>query len=199
MLGDGTRVWLNADSKLKFPVSFTGKERRVYLEGEGYIDVARDTARPFIVETREQSIRVLGTAFNVYAHEGERMTYTTLARGSVQVKDKKTGKSVALHPGEQLCLDVADRGMVVREVDVRKECAWKDGMFVFNGQTLEQIMLKLSRWYNVTVFYQNEEAKKIVFKGNLPRYGDFQTMLSILEKSSEVKFSEKNRVITVSI
>lgn len=89
------------------------------------------------------------------------MTYTTLARGSVQVKDKKTGKSVALHPGEQLCLDVADRGMVVREVDVRKECAWKDGMFVFNGQTLEQIMLKLSRWYNVTVFYQNEEAKKI--------------------------------------
>ena len=89
--------------------------------------------------------------------------------------------------------------MVVREVDVRKECAWKDGMFVFNGQTLEQIMLKLSRWYNVTVFYQNEEAKKIVFKGNLPRYSDFQTMLSILEKSSEVKFSEKNRVITVSI
>ena len=199
VLGDGTRVWLNADSKLKFPVSFAGKERRVYLEGEGYIDVARDTARPFIVETREQSIRVLGTAFNVYAHEGERMTYTTLARGSVQVKDKKTGKSVALHPGEQLCLDVADRGMVVREVDVRKECAWKDGMFVFNGQTLEQIMLKLSRWYNVTVFYQNEEAKKIVFKGNLPRYSDFQTMLSILEKSSEVKFSEKNRVITVSI
>lgn len=199
ILEDGTHVWLNAESRLKYPAVFTGKERRVYLEGEGYFDVARDTAKPFFVETREQSVRVLGTAFNIYAYTSERVNYATLVRGQVLVEDKRTGADRVLRPGEQVCLNATDGGAVVREVDVRKEIAWKDGLFVFNGQTLEQIMRKLARWYNITVFYRNEEAKDMLFKGNLPRYSDFRTVLSVLEKSSNVKFSVQDRVVMISI
>ncbi len=198
-LADGTHVWLNAESRLKYPAVFTGKERRVYLEGEGYFDVARDTAKPFFVETREQSVQVLGTAFNVYAYAGERVNYATLVRGQVLVEDKQTGANRVLRPGEQVCLDVTDGKAVVREVDVRKEIAWKDGLFVFNGQTLEQIMSKLARWYNITVFYQNAEAKDMLFKGNLPRYSDFRTVLEVLEKSSDVKFTIRDRLVVISI
>lgn len=199
ILEDGTHVWLNADSKLKYPAVFTGKQRRVYLEGEGYFDVAKDSIRPFLVETREQNIQVLGTAFNVYAYFGEQMNYTTLVRGKVSVRDKRGGKQWILHPGQQVCMDVTNEECVVREVDVRKEIAWKDGLFVFHGQTLEQIMTKLARWYDITVFFQSEEAKSLLFKGNLPRYSDFQIMLNVLEKSSNVQFNVKDRVVTVSI
>lgn len=135
---------MNAESRLKYPAVFAGKERRVYLEGEAYFDVARDTAKPFFVETREQSVRVLGTAFNVCAYAGESVNYATLVRGRVLVEDKQTGVNRVLRPGEQVCLNVSDGEAVVREVDVRKEIAWKDGLFVFNGQTLEQIMGKLA-------------------------------------------------------
>ena len=199
VLEDGTRVWLNADSKLKYPAVFTGKERRVYLEGEAYFDVARDSNKPFFVETHEQRVQVLGTAFNIYTYSGEQMKYTTLARGKVAVWDKETGKEWTLSPGEQVCLNTANGECIVREVDVRKEIAWKEGVFVFHDQTLEQIMMKLARWYNVTVFYQNEETKDLLFKGNLPRYSDFQMVLNVLEKSSNVKFNVKDRVVIVSI
>ena len=199
ILEDGTHVWLNADSKLKYPAVFTGKERRVYLEGEGYFDVARDSTRPFFVETQKQSIRVLGTAFNVCSYSGDQKNYTTLARGKVVVQDKQGGKQWILSPGQQVCLNIANGESVVREVDVQKEIAWKDGVFVFHGQTLEQIMTKLARWYNVTVFYQNEETRSLLFKGNLPRYSNFQMILNVLEKSSNVKFNVKDRVVTVSI
>lgn len=199
VLGDGTRVWLNADSKLKYPVAFNGEERRVYLEGEAYFDVARDSSKPFFVETREQCVQVLGTAFNIYTYSDEQMKYTTLARGKVEVWDKETGKEWTLVPGKQVCLNAANGESIVREVDVRKEIAWKEGLFVFHDQTLERIMMKLARWYNVTVFYRNEEAKGLLFKGNLPKYSDFQMILEVLEKSSNVKFNVKDRVITVSI
>lgn len=199
VLEDGTCVWLNADSKLKYPVVFTGKERRVYLEGEAYFDVARDSSKPFFVETREQCVQVLGTAFNICTYSDEQMKYTTLARGKVAVWDKETGKGRTLSPGEQVCLNTANGESVVQEVDVQKEIAWKDGLFVFHNQTLERIMMKLARWYNVTVFYRNEEAKDLLFKGNLPRYSDCQMILNMLEKSSNVKFNVKDRVVIVSI
>ena len=161
--------------------------------------MARDTAKPFFVETREQSVRVLGTAFNIYAYAGERVNYATLVRGQVLVEDKQTGENRVLRPGKQVCLNVVNGEAVVRDVDVRKEVAWKDGLFVFNGQTLEQIMSKLARWYNITVFYRDEEAKDMLFKGNLPRYSNFRTVLEVLEKSSNVKFNIQDRVVMISI
>lgn len=199
VLEDGTRVWMNADSRLRYPVAFRGKERRVYLEGEAYFEVERDTSRPFVVETERQAIRVLGTSFDVNAYPGDELHYTVLARGSVAVGDKRTGEERVLSPGEQLVFNVESGGVIVERVDVGQAVAWKDGMFVFDGLTLDQIMTKLARWYNVTVFFRNAGADELVFKGNLPRYADFHAVLEVLEKSSDVRFDVNGHVVTVNL
>lgn len=199
VLEDGTHVWMNADSRLRYPMAFGEGERRVYLEGEAYFDVERDTARPFVVETGRQIVRVLGTAFNVNAYPDDEVHYATLVRGSVAVGNKRDGDSRVLRPGEQIVMRAETGEVIVRQVDVRQVVAWKEGMFVFDGQTLEQIMSKLSRWYNVTVFYRNPGAKPLVFKGNLPRYSDFRQVLDILERSSDVRFGVRGRTVTVNL
>lgn len=173
VLEDGTRVWLNADSRLKYPVVFPGSERRVMLEGEAYFEVARDTNRPFLVETGVQSLRVLGTAFNVCAYPDEPDIYTTLVHGSVALSTGGQGHECVLVPGEQAVCHVHNGSFTVGKVDVSQVAAWKKGLFVFENQNLEQIMLKLARWYNVTVFFRNEAAKTIEFRGNLPKYSNF--------------------------
>lgn len=199
VLEDGTRVWMNADSRLRYPLAFGQAERRVYLEGEAYFEVRRDVARPFFVETARQTVRVLGTTFNVSAYPEDGMNYATLVEGSVAVADKRTGEGEVLVPGEQARLNVETGVTEVAAVDVRQVVAWKSGMFVFDGQTLEQIMAKLARWYNVSVFFRNAGAKSLVFKGNLPRYTDFREVLEVLEKSSHVRFSVHERTVTVNL
>ena len=199
VLEDGTRVWLNADSRLKYPVVFPGNERRVILEGEAYFEVAKDTNRPFWVETGVQSLRVLGTAFNVYAYPDEADIYTTLVHGSVAVSVEKQGNEQILVPGEQAVCHVDRGNFTVKKVDVQQVAAWKKGVFVFENQNLEQIMLKLARWYNVMVFFQNEGAKAIEFKGNLPKYSNFKSILQVIEKSSNVKFDVQGQTVVVSI
>lgn len=127
------------------------------------------------------------------------MNYATLVEGSVAVADKRTGEGEVLVPGEQARLNVETGVTEVAAVDVRQVVAWKSGMFVFDGQTLEQIMAKLARWYNVSVFFRNAGAKSLVFKGNLPRYTDFREVLEVLEKSSHVRFSVHERTVTVNL
>ena len=199
VLEDGTRVWVNADTRLRYPVAFGQAERRVYLEGEAYFEVERDAARPFFVETGRQTVRVLGTSFNVSAYPDDAVNAAALLEGSVEVADKRTGEGHRLAPGEQAQLNTETGEMVVSRVDVQQLIAWKSGMFVFDGQTLEQIMAKLARWYNVSVFFRNAGAKELVFKGNLPRYTDFREVLEVLEKSSHVRFSVNGRTVTVNL
>ena len=141
----------------------------------------------------------MGTAFDVNAYPDDAVNYTTLVRGSVSVGDKREDGGRVLRPGEQLAFYMETGETVVRQVDVRQVVAWKEGMFVFDGQTLEQIMTKLSRWYNVSVFYRNAAAKELVFKGNLPRYSDFRQVLDVLEKSSEVRFDVNGHAVTVNL
>lgn len=195
VLADGSEVWLNADSRLTYPVAFRGRERRVVLEGEAYFKVQRDVNKPFVVVSGKQRVRVLGTEFNVCAYPDEALVYTTLVNGSVAVEAGKD--SCRLVPGEQAILRVGEERLDVREVNVEEYVGWKKNMFVFEEQNLEQIMSKLARWYDVTVFFRNEAAKEIVFKGNLPRYADFYTILGIIEKSSNVKFEVKGKTVTV--
>lgn len=197
VLQDGTEVWLNADSRLIYPVAFHGKERVVTLEGEAFFVVKRDTARPFFVVSGDQKVRVLGTEFNICAYPDESLVYTTLVEGrvAVEVGDRK----LTLQPGEQSVMDVNDKTLNKQPVNVDEFVGWRKNMFVFEDQNLEQIMAKLTRWYDVKVFYLNEEAKNIIFKGNLPRYAEFSTILEIIEKSSDVKFEVKDHVVTVNL
>lgn len=193
ILSDGTRVWLNADSKLKYPVTFGNDKREVELEGEGYFEVMRDEMRPFRVVVEKQTVEVLGTEFNVDAYPGEKNTYTTLVRGKVKVDSD--GQTVILDPGMQSVVN--DEKMYTRKVNVAEVVSWRNGMFVLENHTLEEIMSKLARWYDFTVFYQDASLKGATFKGKIPRYASFESVLDILEKTGEVKFNVKNQTVTV--
>lgn len=193
VLADGTQVWLNADSKLKYPVAFGKDQREVELEGEGYFKVVRDEKRPFRVVAKGQTVEVLGTEFNVDAYPGEVNVYTTLVNGKVKVDVE--GKIVVLDPGMQSV--VSDKNVYTRKVNVDEVVSWRNGMFVLEDHTLEEIMSKLARWYDFTVFYQNISLRGATFKGKIPRYASFESILNILEKTGDVKFNVKNKTITV--
>ena len=194
-LEDGTRVWLNADSKLRYPSFFDGGRREVELEGEAYFDVARDTTRPFIVRTGQSVIQVFGTEFNVKAYPDEREERTTLVEGSVGLRH--AGKVYMLRPNDQA---VVEEGREVRltRVDARKEGLWRTGMFVFERETLESLMGELARWYNVTVFYTNERLKTLHFSGELDRYEDIGRILHMVGLTTDVTFSLQGRTVIVS-
>lgn len=195
VLEDGTRVWLNADSKLRYPSFFDGGRREVELEGEAYFDVARDTTRPFIVRTGQSVIQVFGTEFNVKAYPDEREERTTLVEGSVGLRH--AGKVYMLRPNDQA---VVEEGREVRltQVDARKEGLWRTGMFVFERETLESLMGELARWYNVTVFYTNERLKTLHFSGELDRYEDIGRILHMVGLTTDVTFSLQGRTVIVS-
>ena len=197
ILADGTHVWLNADTRLRYPTCFNTDERRVYLEGEAYFQVTKDTAHPFRVESEAQVVEVLGTQFNVYAYGHEERTYTTLVEGKVAVTASASGQHVQLMPGQQASLGRQGGEIVVGEVNIQQVVDWKNGMFVFDDLSLEAILRKVARWYDVEVFYRNQQAKAIVFKGNLPRYGELPELLKVLENSSEVHFSLKGNTLIV--
>ena len=177
-LSDGTRVSLNAESRLRFPVAFKGGERRVELEGEGYFEVARDTARPFVVVTGEVVTRVLGTEFNARAYAGEGETRVVLARGRVRVFDGRT--FAELEPGEMARWERASRRLEVEEVDVERATAWRRGRFVFRDERLEDVMATLARWYGVRYEFTDERARERRVGASLSRYSDMNPIVDML-------------------
>lgn len=198
VLSDGTFVWLNSESKLHYPVNF-GPERIVWLEGEAYFKVSKDPSRPFKVITKGQTVSVLGTEFNVSAYQSDGIVYTTLLEGEVSVAAEGSDCLVNLTPNMQSALDLASEQINVKMVDVAEVASWRTGMFVFEGQTLDQIMRKLARWYDFDFDYAaGIDVRNIIFCGRVPRYGDFNYVLSILEKSGGIKFDVDERQVTVS-
>lgn len=162
ILADGTNVWLNAASSIKFPVAFNGNERRVQVIGEAYFEVAHDKTKPFRVESNGQTIEVLGTHFNVNAYADENEVKTTLLEGSVKVK--VGDKSYMLKPGEQSQLK---NGVVnITDGDTEEATAWKNGIFHFNDASIASVMRQLSRWYNVDVKYEGK-IKERTFSGEI--------------------------------
>lgn len=192
-LSDGSRVWLNAESRLRYPVVFSDSCREVELEGEGYFEVAKDSRRPFRVMTRGQVVEVLGTKFNVEAYPACVFTYTTLLQGKVAVE--ASGKREVLLPGMQAMLREGD--LHTRLVDTANMAAWRYGVFVLEEHTLEEIMDQMSRWYDFTVFYQNPELKEIVFKGKVNRYDSFEFVLRLLEKTGDIRFDIQGKTVLV--
>ncbi|WP_018338745.1 FecR family protein [Butyricimonas synergistica] len=196
-LEDGTRIWLNSASLLQYPVSFAKDKREVYLEGEAYFEVKRDTARPFVVHAGAQEISVLGTSFGVTCYEGTTDDYTTLVSGKVKVKFERVDKSCVLQPGMQVAYNKASGVVTERNVDVSEYVAWKDGIYVFKQKRLEDILTTLSRWYDFQVFYRNEDVKDVMFSGEVKRFGDFSYLLRLIERTSDVKFIIDKKVVQV--
>lgn len=192
-LPDGTKVWLNASSSLKFPPSFARNERRVELNGEGYFEVAKDKLKPFKVSTSQQEILVFGTHFNINAYNGERKTKTTLLEGSVKVTDNNN-RYLLLKPGEQAVLE--GNRMELKSVDLAAAVDWKNGLFVFDNEKIETIMRRISRWYNVDVVYKGKVSEE-KFMGTISRYKDIGDVLNMLELTNLVHFKIEGRRIIV--
>ncbi|MBS7157062.1 MAG: DUF4974 domain-containing protein [Sanguibacteroides justesenii] len=185
-LSDGTRVWLNSETSIQYPVVFGTKERRVFIQGEAYFEVAKDAKKPFTVQFMSSSVTVLGTSFNIRAYPEEKQSQTTLAEGSVRIYSP--GSSMLLKPGEQAEVKALSGEMVKKEVDVKTFTSWKNGRFVFEQEPLENIMRTLERWYDIRVIFRDEGAKRISLSGNLKRYGDFSQVMNMLQMTGDVRF-----------
>lgn len=183
-LSDGTKVWLNAASSLKFPVNFEKNERKVELAGEAYFEVSKER-RSFKVMANGQDIEVLGTHFNVDAYSDNQYIKTTLLEGSVKVNSPGSKQSVILRPGEQGIGN--DNELFVRQVDTREVTGWKRGLFVFSNEPIHSVMKEISRWYNVEVAYEGQVTKE-GFVMNISRSEDINEVLKKLEFTGLVHF-----------
>ncbi len=194
VLADGTRVWLNADSKLIYPSVFNGNTREVQLTGEAYFDVKTDARHPFIVHTGRQDIRVLGTAFNIQAYPDEHKSVTTLVKGKVEVHT--AGQQAVLKPGQQALLDGEGTLGMNPDADVKQAVAWKEGYFRFDFTDIHEIMRQLSRWYDVEVSYEKGVGHK-EFLAFINRDNNISEVLEMLEGTGEIRFKIEGKKVTV--
>jgi len=195
VLSDGTKVWLNSETSLEFPIAFGEKERMVYLEGEAFFEVTKDASRPFIVNSQKVKTRVLGTSFNVssYGHT----VSTTLVEGSVLIEDGFK-RSLRLIPGEQSVYNVSSHTVIKKKVNTSLFTSWKDGSYKFENEKLENIMETISRWYNIHVFYANAEVKEMRFTGKIMRYRNISDFVKMLEMTHDICFEINKNSIVVS-
>ena len=193
-LPDGTKVWLNAGSSLKFPASFAQlSNRRVYLTGEAYFEVFHDPKHPFYVKTKGQEARVLGTHFDIEAYDDSKAVKTTLLEGSLKVVSESKKDSCLLVPGKQAVL--TDQ-LKVRNVDLDAVIDWKDGYFIFSNESLQDILTKVARWYNVSVVYQSH-AEHIKLDGIISKNTPLSEVLSLLSATNKVNFKIQGKVLYV--
>ena len=190
-LPDGTRVWLNAESSLRYPVSFSQTTREVELRGEGYFEVAHREDQPFIVKSKGQEVKVLGTHFNVKAYENEPYSHTTLIEGSVHVRQLATGKQQLLRPGEQARLN--KDSFEVIEASLEESIAWKNELFVFRNTDIHSVMKQLERWYDVELAAGDLPEKR--FYGEISRNVKLSEILEMMELTSGLKFKIEGRRI----
>lgn len=195
ILEDGTEIWLNSETELKYPNHFPENERRIILSGEAYFNVAPNPLKPFIISTPKMDTKVLGTSFNISAYPDEPKEHTTLVTGSVEIKEKENGETIRLHPGEQALLQ--DGKLSVHKVDTKLYTLWRMDRFTFSSENLEEVIRKLARWYNAEFFFANSSLKQKQFTGSLPKYTDITQVLSIIEMTTNIKFQIKDNTIII--
>lgn len=198
LLPDSTTVFLNAESRLRFPDRFVpGSERIVYLSGEAYFDVKRDPRSPFLVCLEHSAVKVTGTSFNVKAYPDDTNEATTLISGTVSMGIGTTEQWIVLKPGEQGYYDATRKTLLQQTVDVNYYTAWKDGVFAFYRQPLEEVMKTLGCWYLFDTHYQNEALKSILYMGKINRHASIREVLHTFELMDELTFDIKGKKVIV--
>ena len=198
LLPDSTTVFLNAESRLRFPDRFVpGSERIVYLSGEAYFDVKRDPRSPFLVCLEHSAVKVTGTSFNVKAYPDDTNEATTLISGTVSMGIGTTEQWIVLKPGEQGYYDATRKTLLQQTVDVNYYTAWKDGVFAFFRQPLEEVMKTLGCWYLFDTHYQNEALKSILYTGKINRHASIREVLHTFELMDELTFDIKGQEVIV--
>ena len=193
-LSDGTKIWVASCTTLKYPVRFTGTERRIILDGEAFFEVAPDKSKPFIVETSVYEVRAVGTSFNVMCYANESCSHTTLNSGCVECIAAE-GRSVRLEPGQQAYY--VDGTVEIREVDPAMYCSWMKEIFLFDDEEIDTVVRKLARWYGVRIEVAPELAGKYHFRGALPKYADMNEALELLEQTTDIRFVREGLTVVV--
>ena len=197
ILSDGTRVWLNADSELEYPVEFVKKERIVKLSGEAYFEVAPNPEQPFIVEAGGIQTRVLGTSFNIQAYRNEKSVYTTLLTGSIRVVVADGGESVLLTPGHEAFWEKGSGAIQVEAVDAEDAIAWRYGNFIFEEEDIEVVMRMLARWYEVEFVFDGGRKERHTFSGRMSKDESLDSVLETLELAGGPEFRREGNIIHV--
>lgn len=196
VLQDGSKVWLNSESRLRYPVQFSGKERSVELEGEAYFEVVHNGARPFRVITGEVTTTDIGTHFNIRAYNDDSKISTTLLEGSVNVNDALSGQTQLLIPGKQARIKKGDGQISVLNAPVDEVMAWKNGYFIFDNEDIRQVMKQISRWYDVDISYQL--TRNVRVGGTFSRSENLDKLLKSFELIGNIHCERKERRIIVS-
>jgi len=193
ILADGSKVWLNAASSLKYPTTFDSEYRRVVLTGEAYFEIAENKAHPFIVETGDAQIKVLGTHFNIMAYQEEHISEATLLEGSIQFA--RGDRQILLKPGQQVLYRPGSNYEKVIRPDLEDIMAWRNGVFVFDDTDIEEIMRSVKRWYDVDVVFKGAKPD-LSFTGVIPRTGNISKVLKILESAGDIVFDINGKTVT---
>lgn len=199
LLADGSKVWLNSETEFRYPVHFTGKQRKVYLKGEAYFEVTKNQEHPFIVTVSDRiNIKVLGTKFNISSYEDQEKIVTTLTEGCVEISQtNQTKQAIRILPDEQLLFDKNDQTFQARKVNAAIYSAWKDGKFIFNERPLEEIMKQLQRWYEMKVIYADEAARNCHLSGDLKKYDDFDKIVKMIKEVTNLQIDIKNERVVI--
>ncbi len=193
-LADGTEIYLNSESLLKFPEHFADDIRQIELTGEAYLKVSKDKNRPFIVKMNNTQVEVLGTEFNLRSYSDESFSSATLVEGSIKVSLKD--KAIIIKPGQQAYIDREEK-MHVNEVNTQRVTSWVRGEFVFENERLEDVLRTMARWYDVEFDYSDANMKEYRFTGKLKRYTNIKQALLSIEKTNVIKFNIRGRQIEV--
>ncbi len=205
ILSDGTHVWLNSGTTIKFPSCFSNKKRDIYLEGEAYFEVSENKKWPFFVHSGKMITKVLGTEFNISAYSDNQFLETTLINGSVEIQDHYFKKVVILKPGQQFVHSRDNKINKVRKVDTRPFEAWKDGELIFRNRSLDEIKVKLERWYNVDITFGDEKVKAFRFSGTILKDKPFDQVLQAIKLTLPIGYKidvipdAKNKILLYSL
>ncbi|MBO4959446.1 MULTISPECIES: FecR domain-containing protein [Butyricimonas] len=198
VLADGSRVWLNAGSSLRYPEAFSRDERKVFLSGEAYFEVEHDESTPFIVNTEVMDLQVLGTSFNIKAYDNENTVVTTLVSGKIRQEFPNVGKKIVLTPSRQSVFDRVSGKLETKQADIQETLAWREGKIIANNERLEDIFRQLSRWYDFKVVYTLPSLKDIRFYLHSNRYAEVRTILEHLQTTKGIRFTYAENTIYVS-
>jgi ferric-dicitrate binding protein FerR (iron transport regulator) len=195
VLSDGTKVWLNASTTMRYPVSFDDETREVELTGEAYFEVHPDAEKPFIVKTNSVKVEVLGTHFNVKAYPDDALSQTTLSQGKVKVTSED--KELVLLPDQQANYILEGNQLSVKNVDASVFTSWKDGKFMYVDESISYILNDLRKWYNFEDLYEDESLKRVRFSVNVNRYENLNEFLRIIEATGKMKFKIEGEKIII--
>jgi len=195
VLEDGTRVWLNAASSIKFPQAFTGVFREVELTGEAYFEVAKNKAKPFIVLANGTKVQVFGTHFNINAYTDNNNTTTTLLEGSVRMDNGSS--AVMLLPGQQATALKSGTAIKVSLADIQQTMAWKNGLFIFHDLNITEVMKQVARWYDVDVEYHDDDVKNNEFGGTISKYKNITELLDVMSLTRSIHYKIEGRRVII--